>query len=151
MFYFPIFFLAKQTSLSGSELFKENIIRSPCFFLFVCLWVYVPLENSSFIWRQKLQMKGFQCWPILGILDYWAVSQFLTVPHLLWHCFCVYNGHLRGSVTLASVPNDWNWNCHDLCKRLRSVATAVRIPISNKKGDSPTTEPPRRFVHVLTI
>ena len=77
MFYFPIFFLAKQTSLSGSELFKENIIRSPCFF-FVCLFVGLRPTREFFIHLEtKITDEG------LPMLTYTRHSRLLSSEAVL--------------------------------------------------------------------
>ena len=77
-------------------------VRTVC--LFVCLFVFfVPLENFSFIWRRH------HCWWRASNVDLcsalMAIRQwgFFSVPHLLWHGASVYNGHLRGPVTLTSI------------------------------------------------
>ena len=46
-------------------------------------------------------MRGFKFWPTCSALmaiEQWGI---LSVPHLLWHRASVYNGHLRGPVTLT--------------------------------------------------
>ena len=61
-----------------------------------------------------------------------AIEQlgFFSMPHLMWHGASVYNGHLRGPVTLASIAERlvWQWSCHYLFLRLRSVAAGIRTP-----------------------
>ena len=74
----------------------ENLIDM---FLF---WIFVPLENL--IWRRTspLPVKGCKIWPILGTHGYWAVRVF-SVPHSQWHGASVYNGLIRGPVTLTAI------------------------------------------------
>ena len=49
-----------------------------------------------------LMVKGCKLWPILGTCGHkhWRS---ISVPHLMWHRVFVYDGHLRGPVTLT--PN----------------------------------------------
>ena len=62
----------------------------------VCLWVIVPLENFSLIWRRHhYRWNCCKFWPILSTYGHWAVR----VLNVLWHRTSVYNGHLRRPVT----------------------------------------------------
>ena len=66
--------------------------------LFVCLEIFVPLENFSFIWRShhcRWRAANFLLCSALMDLEQWG---FFSVPHLLWHGASV-NGRLRGPVT----------------------------------------------------
>ena len=69
-------------------------------YLFVCLKFFVPLENFSLIWRRHLcrwrAVKFDLCSELM------AIEQF-SLSHLLWQGASVYNGLLRGPVTLT--PN----------------------------------------------
>ena len=38
------------------------------------------------------------------------------------------------------LPSAWQWSCHDLIKRLMSVATGNRTPISSTRGECFTSE-----------
>ena len=71
--------------------------------LFVCLGFIIPLENFSlmprrhhYLWRA---VNSDLCSALMAI-EQWM---FFGVPHLLWHGKSVYNGHLRGPVTLTSI------------------------------------------------
>ena len=69
--------------------------------LFVCLWFFIPLENFSLIWRchQRWMSANFDlCSALMAFEQWW----FFGVPYLLWHGASVYNGHLRGAVTLTN-------------------------------------------------
>ena len=44
------------------------------------------------------------------------------------------------------LPNVWQWGCHCLFLRLRSVATGDRTPLSRIRGERSTSTPPRRFL-----
>ena len=73
-------------------------------FLFVCLFgAYVSLENFSLIWRQRhYRWRAVNCYlhSTLMAIEQWG---FFSVPHLLWHGASVYNGHLRGPLTLKPI------------------------------------------------
>ena len=72
---------------------------------FVCLLgFFVPLEmfHSYHIDTSPLQVKGCKFWPMLGTNVHIAVKV-LIVPNLLWHGASVYNGRLRGPVTLPPI------------------------------------------------
>ena len=65
---------------------------------------FFPLENFSLIWRpmtSPLPVKGYKD-PCLALrpIEQWG---FFRMPDLLWHEASVYNGHLRGPVTLALI------------------------------------------------
>ena len=76
--------------------------RSKCLILvkfFVCF--LVPLENISLIWRRhhcRWWAGDFDQCSALMAIEQWG---FFSVPHLLWQGTSVYNGHLRGPVTLS--------------------------------------------------
>ena len=97
-----------------------------------------------------LPEKGYKFWRMLGTNDHFSV-RFFNLSLLLWHGASIYNGHLRGPVTLT--PNAeflavWQWSCHYLFLRLRSVAAGIRT--SNLPLAGPTlipTAPPQRFVN----
>ena len=42
------------------------------------------------------------------------------------------------------LPSVWQWSCHYLFSRLRSVATGDRTPISRMRRERSTSTPPRR-------
>ena len=54
----------------------------------------------------------------------------------------------RHSHLLLSV---WQWSCHYLFLRLRSVATGNRTPISRMRGERSTYTPPRRSPSTRTL
>ena len=71
--------------------------------LFVCLGFFVPLENFSLILRRhhyRRRAANFDLCSALMTIEQWG---FFSVPHLLWHGACVYNGHLREPVTLTLI------------------------------------------------
>ena len=66
--------------------------------LFVCLWFFVPLENFSLIWSRHHNLSrapNFYIYSALMAIEQWG---FPNMWHLLY--VTVYNGHLRGPVTL---------------------------------------------------
>ena len=48
-----------------------------------------------------LSVKGCTFSTMFDTYGHWAVRFFFSVSHLLWHRACIYNGHLRGPVTLS--------------------------------------------------
>ena len=71
--------------------------------LFVYVEFIVPLENFSLIWRRHhcgWKAANFEICSALMAIEQWV---FFNVPHLLWHGSTLYNGHLRGHVTLTPV------------------------------------------------
>ena len=63
--------------------------------------VIFPLENFSFIWRRhNCRAANFDLCSALMAMKQWG---FFNVPHLLWQGPTLYNGHLRGPVTLTPV------------------------------------------------
>ena len=87
-------------------------------------WSFFPFGNFLLIWkRQHCQWRAanFDLCSALMAIEQWG---FFNVPHLLWH---VYNGHLRGPVTLTPIAerlatpgNGAVTNC--------SVAAGIRTP-----------------------
>ena len=86
--------------------------------MFVYLGLFVPLENFSLIWRHH------HC-------------RFFSVANLLWpgslasHTYCE-TGHPFIMVISEDqwhshlLPNVWQWSCHYLFLRLRSVEAGIR-------------------------
>ena len=73
------------------------------FCLLVCLGFIDPLANFSLILRRhhcRWRAANFDLCSALMAIDQWVV---FNVPHLLWHGPTLYNGHLRGPVTLTPV------------------------------------------------
>ena len=72
--------------------------------LFVCLFGVYRSTREFFTHMETstLPVKGFKFWPMVGTHGYWTGRVF-SVPHLLWRGESVYNGHLRGSVTLTPI------------------------------------------------
>ena len=71
--------------------------------LFCLFGVYCPTwEFFTDMETSPLPVKCCKFWPMLGTHGQvqWG---FFSVPHLMWHRASVYNGHLRGPVTLAPI------------------------------------------------
>ena len=74
---------------------------------FTCTSLSVVLETVPIflllIWirhHYRWRPANFDLCSALMAIEQWG---FFNVPHLLWHGPTVYNGHLRGTVTLTSV------------------------------------------------
>ena len=104
--------MPQSNSVSSSIIYKFVKLKHHfCFtqrlisfmYLFVCLEFIVPLENFSLIWRRhhyRWRAEIFYLCSALMAIEQWG---FFCVPHLLWHGASVYNGHLRGPVTLTPI------------------------------------------------
>ena len=73
--------------------------------MFVWLFwaVFVPIVNLSLIWRRHhcgWRAANFDLCSALMFIEQWG---FFSVPHQLWLDASVYNGHLRGPVTLTPI------------------------------------------------
>ena len=135
-FYLPIFFYiicyGDEISTAVSWFFermyittdtcKGNLRRNEI--LLHSTEFFTHLETST------LPEKRCKFWPLHVTYGHWAV-RFFSMPHLLWHGASVYNGHVRGPVTLAFVAE--------------SVAAAIRTPKPPLAGQTlkPTAQPPR--------
>ena len=67
----------------------------------VCLGFIVPLVNLSLIWRRPHYWRraaNFGLCSAIMAIGQWG---FFSVPHLPWHGASIYNGHIRGPVTLT--------------------------------------------------
>ena len=89
-----------STVLISSNRNEGHVIR-----LFVCMFGgYRPTRKFfTHIETSSLPVKGYTFWPMLGTHDHWAVRVLYSVPHALWHGASVYNGNLRGLVTLKPI------------------------------------------------
>ena len=68
--------------------FKQaKVQQDNCFCLFVCISSHQAL--------------------MIMVIEQWG---FFSVPHLLWHGTLVYNGNLRGPVTVTPVVEFWQWS-----------------------------------------
>ena len=103
----------------------------------VYLKFFVPLENFSLIWRRHhcRWMRGLQI--LTCVRHLWPLSSaagFFSVPYLPWHGASIYDDYLRVPITLTPNTSVWQWDCHCLVLRLRSVA-AVEIPSFRLRGE----------------
>ena len=85
------------------EFFPPLDSESLFFFLFVYLEFIVPLKIFHSYGDVTIAGEGLQIFYLCSALM--AIEQwgFFNVPHLLWHWHTLYNGHLRGPVTLTPV------------------------------------------------
>ena len=95
--------------------------------------------------KQKLPTKC-QRWPNKLLLSRsWPLT---SEGSLACHTYCD-TGHPFIMVITEDpwhshlLPSFWQWSCHYLFLRLRSVATGNRTPISRIRGERPTSTPPR--------
>ena len=73
--------------------------------LFICLWIFVPIENFSLIWRRhhcRWRDSNFDLCLALMTIEQWG---FFSLPHLLRHVASVYNGHLWEPITLTPIAD----------------------------------------------
>ena len=80
-----------QKSTEGSDCMRQH--------WFVCLGFFVPLENFLLIWRRHHYRWRTASSALLAI-EQWGL---FSVQHLQWYMASVYNGHLRGHVTLTPI------------------------------------------------
>ena len=116
-----------------------------CVRLFVCLFGdLLPTREFSHIWTRhnyRWRAANFD----LFNWHWWPLS---SEGSLTGHTYCdtgrpLYNGHLRGPVTLTPVAECWQWSCHYMFWRLRSVSTGDLTSISCMRDGLSTTTPPR--------
>ena len=86
--------------------FIRNImIIHACLFVFVCLGISSHSRIFHTFGDVTITGEGratnFDLYSALMAIEQWG---FFSVPHLLWHGLSVYNGHLRGPVTLTHTP-----------------------------------------------
>ena len=71
-------------------------------FLFV--WVFRPIwEFFTHMEMWPLLVKDCKFWRTLDTSSHWAVRVSLSMPHLLWHLAWIYNGYMRGTVTVIPI------------------------------------------------
>ena len=115
---------------------RGNEIRFPVwgnglimFFITIYFYLFVPPRIFHSLGDVTTTVKGWQFWPMLSTYDHWAVRVFLAcyidcdtvhsfyimiIPEYPWH------SHLLTSV--------WQWICHYLYLRLRTIAAGIRTP-----------------------
>ena len=107
--------------------------------LFVCLEFFVPLKNFHSFgdtpiageWVQKIDQ-----YSTLMVIEQWG---FFSVPHELWHRASVYNGHLRGPLTLT--PN---------AERLATVLSLLVLTSNVCRHLDSNSQPSACVVNALT-
>ena len=94
------------------------------------------IHAKLFVWGFSSHSRNFHSFGDVTVTDegphsrsvLMAIKQrgVLSVPYLLWDGPNLYNGNLQGSATLKP----WQWSCHYLFIRRRSVPTGDRTKIS---------------------
>ena len=113
-----------------------------CLFLFVCSLLSHSRNFPS--WRITIAAEGLQIltfarhsWPLSSegsLACHTHCDKGLTFIMVIFEA--PWHSHL--------LPSVWQWSCHYLFLRLRSVATGDRNPISRMPGERSTSSPPRR-------
>ena len=106
----------------------ESSIERSFVCLFVCMGVFVPLENFSLIW-----IRQYYRWR-LQILTYARHLRPLSSEGTLaCHTYC--NMGQPFKMVISEDPwhsylwlSVWQWSCHYLFLRLRSVAAGIQTP-----------------------
>ena len=102
--------------------------------LIVWLGLFVSLENFSLVWRSPLRVKGYQC-DLCSALMAIEHLGFLSVSHLLWHWTSVYDGNIRGPVTLASIAERFSSEAITTCfNDLGQLRLGCKHPIIRLRG-----------------
>ena len=108
-------------------IFYRKLLRRNVYLL-VFFFFLVPL-NFSFIWRRhhsRWRAANIDHCSALMAIEQWG---FFNVQRQLWHGTSVYNGHLRGTVTLTPIAEHLAVKLSLPVLRLRSIATGIRTPI----------------------
>ena len=94
----------------------------------------VPIENFSFIWTRhqyRWSAAYFDLYSAFMAMEQWG---FFSVPHLLWYGASVYNGHLRGPVTLKPVGERLEVESHYLFYDLGLLWLGFENPTFSLRG-----------------
>ena len=116
--------------------------------LIVCLRLIVPLENFSLVWRRH-QYRWRAAYLIYARHLWLLRSEYF----LACHNYCD-TGHPFIMVISEDpwyshlLPCVWQWSCHYLFLRLRSVEAGIRTPNLALSGPTlqPTAAPPRLYI-----
>ena len=114
-----------------------------------CLWflflfeVYRPTrEFFTHMETSTLPVKGCKFRPVLGTYGHCSKGSLTChtycdtgLPFIMFISEDPWHSHL--------FPSVWQWSCHYLFLRLRSVATGDRTPISRMQGERSTFTTPR--------
>ena len=127
-----------QNVSKNSNLMHYKILSAFVFcFVVVVVIIYleliVPLGNFSLIWRRhhcRWRAANFDLCSALMAIEQW---RFFNVPHPLRHGLTLYNGHLRGPVTLTPVAE-------------RRLAVELSLPVFTTYGQDRS---PIFYQHVM--
>ena len=103
-----------------------------------------PIENFSPIWRRhhcRWRAANVNLCPALKAIELWGLLTSHTncdmcLPFIMVIFKDPWHSHL--------LPSVWQWMCHYLFLRLRSVSTGDRTPISRMRSERSTSTPLRR-------
>ena len=109
------------------------------------IWCIRNVQNFTDALMSPLPVKGCKFWPMLGCHGHWAVRVlYRATPTVTQgHPFIMvisedpWHSHLLLSF--------WQWSCHYLFLRLRSVATGDRTLMSRTRGERSTSTLPRQL------
>ena len=94
------------------------------------MFVLLPIQEFfTHLKTSPLPMKGCAILDLYSALMTIMISGFFNVQRLLWQGPTVYNGHLRGPVTLTPVAELWQWSYHYLFEGLLFIPNVNRIGI----------------------
>ena len=111
---------------------KTQILSLQKALILVSMPNVVTFRCFTLLWLQKPTLSSCDGQFVCLLFLFWSLSSHSRIFH--WPT--VYNGHLRGLVTLTpnaerlAVPS-----CHYLFLRLRSLANGDRTPISRMRGE----------------
>ena len=66
-------------------------------------WLMSRFRHTNIMSIRTVKICFDKFLPIPGTHGHWEMRGFLSVLHLLWHGACIYNGNLRGPVTLTPI------------------------------------------------
>ena len=130
-FSLPLLFWSSISVFSSTN---EYIFLTDCLFvcLFVCFFVclFVCLFVRGFSSHSRIfhsfgdvtitdkELQIFDLCPALMAIEQWGI---FNVPRLLWHGPTLYNGHLRGAVTLTPILTVIVIIWHQLKKKIDNI------------------------------
>ena len=94
---YPYEYLSKQIMINSSKII--------CVCSFVCLEIFVPLQNFSFSWRHHhCRWRAAKIWPMLGTYGYWVRVRVLQLATHTVTRVSVYNDYIRQKIILFFAP-----------------------------------------------
>ena len=115
----------------------------------VCLGFFFPTrEFFSHLEISPLPLKDCKFYLCSALMTFELWGNF-SMPHLLWHGPTLYNGHLRGPVTLTTVVERLAVEVSLTCFNRQAVPTGDRTPISRMRGERSNSRPPRQLIRKI--